>query len=169
MIKKLLIGFSCLIVVNACNAATGHGYKILNEETHSSPGFNAHFEEVSPGTAAAQKKSFRSGQVQTHVPPKVGKVNQNITVDGYHDFRIVNHTSQKQVYETYISLECGNMNASHKIYVEVNPGGDFSRSDHSYGTVQEAYPGNYKIDAETKFSGESSAQSRSGSALTVTR
>jgi len=169
MLKKICIGFFCLSVFNVCSSATGHGYKIISEESYSSPGFNAHFEEVQPGTAAAQKKSFRAGKVQTHVPPKVGKVNQNVTVDGYHDFHIVNITQQNQFYETYISLDCGNMNASHTIHVEVAPGGDFTRSDHSFGTVQQAYAGNYKIDAETKFTGESSAQSRAGSGLTITR
>lgn len=163
------MGVFCLYAFNLCIAADGHGYKIISEESYSSPGFNAHFEEVQPGTAAAQKKSFRAGQTQTHVPSKTGIINQNITVDGYHDFHIVNNTKQNQFYETYISLECGNMSASHKIYIEVAPGGNFTRSDHSYGTVQKEYPGNYKIDAETKFSGESSGQSRAGSALTVTR
>lgn len=169
MLKKIFTGFFCLIAFNMCSAATGHGYKIISEETYSSPGFNAHFEEVQPGSAAAQKKSFRTGQTQTHVPPKVGRVNQNITVDGYHDFHIVNNTKQNQFYETNISLDCCDMHASHKIYVEVAPGGDFTRSDHSFGTVQKDYAGNYRIDAETKFSGESSSQSKAGSALTVTR
>lgn len=169
MKKKILITVIALTAVNLGFAATGKGYRVLSEEMHSAPGFNFHVEEVQPGAAAAQKKSFSSSRVKTSVPSRSGRINQSITVDGYHDFTISNNTKQRQTYEMYVSLDCENLHSYYRRYVEINSGGYYTNSDHSSGTVQEAYTGSYRIEAKTELSGESSDSSRDSNTLYINR
>lgn len=49
--------------------------------------------------------------------------------------------------------------------VDVEPGGYYTRDDHTYGTVQESSPGDYRIEDFSKIDGESSDQSRDSSKL----
>lgn len=168
---KRKIGFIAftLIAFTSSFAATGKGYRILGSELHSAPGFNLHVEEVEPGTAATQKNAPTSGRTSTRVPGKNGQIHQSIQVDAYHDFNITNNTSQKQTYEQYVSIDCDNMHNYFIEHVEVFPGGHFSDSKHSFGTVQEAYTGSYRINAETRLSGESSDSSRDTNNLYISK
>lgn len=56
MKKKILFTVIALAAINLSFAATGKGYKVLDEEIYSASGFNFHVEEVQPGAAADQKK-----------------------------------------------------------------------------------------------------------------
>jgi len=167
MKKQIVIIALTLAAFTSSFAATGKGYRILGSEIHSAPGFNLHVEEVAPGTAKAQKNAPSSGHTSTSVPGRNGRAHQSVQVDAYHDFNITNNTGQKQLYEQYVSIDCDNMHNYFIEHVEVYPGGHFSDSKHSFGTVQEAYTGSYRIDAETRLSGESSDSSRDSNNLYI--
>ena len=169
MKKKILAIIISLVAINSSFAATG--YRVYDEEIHSAPGFQLHVEHLAPGTAKAmaEKKSMMSGRTRTSVPSRSGRVNQSITVDGYHDFSIYNSTNRVQTYELYSELNCHNLRSYYRRHVDVYPNGSFSNNDHTFGTVQESYAGNYRIEAETRQSGESSDSSRDSNTLSVSR
>lgn len=169
MKKKLLIATMTLTVISSVYAAQGKGYHEYGEELHSAPGFNFHIEEVVPGTTAAQKKTILSGRTTTSVPSRSGRINQYITVDGYHGFTISNNTHQRQTYEVNVSLDCDNLHSSYRRYVDIEPGGYYARDDHTYGAVQESHPGNYRIEAASNLRGESSDSSRDSNTLYVSK
>lgn len=166
---KTLFVTTALIAVNSSFGATGKGYRILSEEIHSAPGFNFHVEDTQQGASSIQKKSFLSGRTRTQVPSKSARVNESITVEAYHDFNISNNTKKRQVYEEYVSLNCDNLRSYYTRHIEVYPGGYYNNNEHSYGTVQESYAANYRIEGETKLSGESSDSSRDSNILYVSR
>ena len=167
MKKNIFILTIIISTITSAYAAQGKGFREYGEEIHSAPGFNFHVEEVAPGTTLAQKKSVVSGRTTTNVPSKNGRINQNISVDGYHGFSISNSTRQRQTYEISVSLDCDNLHSFVRRYVDVDPGGYYTRDDHSFGTVQEYYAGNYRIEAETRLSGESNDASRDSNTLYV--
>lgn len=171
MKKKIILAFFALTIITSTYAAQGTGYREYGEEYHSTPGANFHVEEVPIGTTAAmsQKKSTLNASTMTSVPNKNGRVNEYITVDGYHRFTISNNTHQRQTYETYVSLNCDNMHSYYRRYVDVDPGGYYTRDDHTFGTVQESVPGSYRIEGESKLAGESSDQSHDNGTLYITR
>jgi hypothetical protein len=169
MKNKLLIILIALMTTTSTFATTDKGYKILSEEIHSAPGFNFHVEHTQGIDVNNQKKNLFIGQTTTNVPSRSGHVNDYITVDGYHTFKITNTTNRSQTYETYVSLDCEDLHSYYRRYVEVVPGGSFLYSDHSYGTVQKSSAGNYRISAETKLGGESSHASRDSNKLYVNR
>lgn len=147
MKKKILMGSILLLANSSIFGATGHGYRILKEEIHSSPGIEFHIEEVSPGTAAAmQKKSMHSGITTTVIPNRIIKLGQIGQLDGYHHIAVNNSsTVQKVVYEYKISIDCTTAHAYFSRFVEVEPGGNYSTDEHSYVAIQGGVIGNYSI------------------------
>jgi len=174
MKKKLLVAAITLTTVTSIYAAQGKGYREYGEKIEQSPGANFHLEEMPPGSfgtvvANNKKKILLSVGTRTSVPSRSGRVNQYLQVDGYHDFTITNNTHQRQTYRLFVSLECGSMRFSDSRYVDIEPGGYYTRNDHSYGAVQQAYPGSYRIAAETSLDGESSHSSRDSNTLYVSK
>jgi hypothetical protein len=165
--KKTIIATALLLSAVSSYAASGQGYKILSEETHSDPKFNLHVEHVQPGTALALKKSLSSGRTRTSVPNKSGRTRENISVDGYHDINIYNTTNQSQTYEYRVSLSCDNLSSYYTRTIMVYPNGSYSGSEHTYGTVQENYSGYYNISGETRLSGPESDSSSDRGSLSV--
>ena len=167
MYKKLFF-VSVILTSFSVFAATGKGYREFGEAYYSAPNANFHVEEVSIGTAhAVTQDNAMSAKTTTRVPNRVGRVNESVTVDGYHEFTITNNTSLTQIYEIYIDLECDNMHSYYIRHVELKPGGYYTREDHTYGTVQVIAPGGYRISGKSKLNGESSDSSQNSGTLYV--
>lgn len=148
------------------------GYRILGEEMYASPGSNAHIEHLGPNGAKHffQKKSpIGSARSGTSVPSKSGRINQLITVDGYHHVSIYNDSKQRKTYALYFSLDCQSMHTNFRRYVEIDPGSTYNNDDHTYGTVQVAYAGSYHIAAETQVSGSDNNSSSDSNTLYVSK
>ena len=142
MKKKLLLTAILLTAVTSGYAAQGKGYREYGEKIEQTPGANFHLQEMTPGSfnavvANEKKKSLLlgSGSTRTSVPSKSGRVNEYIQVDGYHDFIISNNTHRPQTYQLAVTLECGSLRFRDSRYVDVEPGGYYTRNDHSYGAV----------------------------------
>ena len=100
-------------------------------------------------------------------PNRNGTVNSFNQVDGYHEINIYNRTNVSQTYQYSYLLTCAEGNFSYSKYITLTPGATYTTNDHSYGTVQKSSQGSYRITAETKVIGESSASDRGTGTLTI--
>jgi hypothetical protein len=167
MKKKILFASILLIANSSILAATGHGYRVIKEEIHSSPGIQLHVEEVGPGTTAAmQKKSLASGITTTVIPNRVIKLGQIGQLDGYHHIAVINTSSvQKETYEYKISIACTTATGYFSRFIEVDPGGSYSTDEHSYVAIQGGVIGNYPILGATSVTSGYFAQASNGTGI----
>jgi hypothetical protein len=142
--------------------ADNSGVTVISEKLTCSPGFKCGIENLS----SSLKKTL-SATARASAPNRSGLVNDYNQIDGYHDISIVNSTKSSQSYEYTYTLQCESANLTYSKWVNLAPGATYTTSDHSYGTVQKASTGSYRITAETKVAGESSASDRNSGTLSV--
>lgn len=160
MMKNFIFVLACVLSTSTI-AATGHGYKILGSRIESDPRFHFHVEDVNPISSSNQSSST------TKVPPKEGKINENIEVDGYHDINIYNDTKETQTYETIVQLKCHEMQNSFYEYVQIEPNGVYTSEKHTSGVVQSDIQASYYSNGDTFVALNDVGESHSGDASYV--
>jgi hypothetical protein len=165
--KKIILAISIISTINPLFAYTGQKFRVLDESTNSTPGFNFKVEEATQTSKNAEGNI--SASARADAPNRSGTVGGYSQIDGYHTINISNNTNKNQTYEYAYSLDCEESHGSYTRHIEVYPGGFFSTNDHSYGTVQKYSVGTYRITATTKVSGESSASDTSYGNLYISK
>ena len=167
---------SALISANVLAQPTGHGFRIIKEESYSSDGRGG-MRELPPGVfetiqKLAQKKSLVSASHTITIIMSMdvnAKINELVTLYGYHSFDIVNDTKFEQTYELDVNLECDKAKFYDKRYVIIEPYNEYNDSVQTFIVAQEANAGRYNITASTKLIGAVNHSSKDTEYLTVSK
>ena len=128
-------------------AYTGHGYRIVNEKVTHSPNFNGGFIEGSKKNTA-MFVGARSWAYDAN-----GSRMEYIKIQGDHSVDLFNGTKEVRRYTYAYNLNCESAYENVERTLDINPGGSFSDSSHSYGVVQKESNGSWRINVSTNITG----------------